>query len=90
VGEGGGGPLSGNATGALFPAFWRFASAAILMQEFCLREKKRERKERRRIIGAISSVGSVRKIASWFDDAAEEIPVLEETQTSPEVSADRR
>jgi len=33
VGEGGGGPLFGNATGALFPAFWRFVSDAILMQE---------------------------------------------------------
>jgi hypothetical protein len=33
VGEGGGGALLGSAIGALFPAFWRFASEAILMQE---------------------------------------------------------
>jgi hypothetical protein len=32
VGDGGGGPLLGRATGALLPAFWRFDSEAILMQ----------------------------------------------------------
>lgn len=64
VGDGGSGALLGNATGALFPVFWRFVSDAILRQGL---------NEGGSMSAVVAGLSRSKEVASWWIKARQAI-----------------